>query len=180
MASLKPDRVSQKKLGRKRRVAGWTLLLLGLLVAGVWGSSCRWYVQRARKGWDATYTRGELFVIWTSEGDEHFGSIGWNSPSERGLRWKADFREYLGHDFAREARDCWVASYGTTGHARAWHIVLWPLPLLLWTPAALLLRSGILARRRANTGMCAKCGYSLAGLVADAKCPECGRQKTGE
>ena len=45
---------------------------------------------------------------------------------------------------------------------------LWPIPLLLWTPAALLLRSGILARRRAVKGMCAKCGYSLAGLASDA------------
>ena len=56
--------------------------------------------------------------------------------------------------------------------------VLWPIPLLLWTPAALLLRSGYRARRRAMTGRCSKCGYDLTGLGADAPCPECGKAKT--
>jgi hypothetical protein len=56
-----------------------------------------------------------------------------------------------------------------------WTMPLWPIPLLLCTPAALLLRSASLARRRANTGACTKCGYSLSGLAADTPCPECGK-----
>ncbi|MDP1662524.1 MAG: hypothetical protein Q8L55_11485 [Phycisphaerales bacterium] len=52
--------------------------------------------------------------------------------------------------------------------------------LLLWTPAALLLRSGILARRRAITGKCRSCGYDLAGLAGDSLCPECGKAKAEE
>jgi hypothetical protein len=51
----------------------------------------------------------------------------------------------------------------------------------VWIPAAamasitlLAWRLDALARRRARTTHCPKCGYDRAGIAAEAKCPECG------
>jgi hypothetical protein len=54
-------------------------------------------------------------------------------------------------------------------------VVLWPLPLVLGGGGTMLLRSGIIARRRAITGLCRACGYDRAGLAASSVCPECGK-----
>jgi hypothetical protein len=54
-------------------------------------------------------------------------------------------------------------------------IPLW-LPLLLTLiPTTIAWRLDARARRLAILGRCTQCSYDLAGLPADAPCPECGR-----
>ena len=156
-------KVKVKTAGRKRRITGWTLLLLGLLVAGVWVASGWWYAWLTVER-DVTSTQlGVRFGILSLDWD-----AGW-SETAVSLRSEADWGPVWDLQPIRSGRR------GVPLDAEFIEIALWPIPLLLWTPAALLLRSGILARRRAMTGECGKCGYDLARLGADAKCPECGK-----
>jgi hypothetical protein len=172
--------------GRKRRAAGWTLLALGLLVAGVWVTS-RWYlaahcgITRA-----VTITTGELSIVSVTDPyPSHERGWAWRNREAMlaPVRWRwsaAEIRtpklihfsgyvlaSYAEYDFGPAMLGTGIPRPPTATHAYL-TFTLWPVPLLLWTPAALFLRSGILARRRANAGMCSKCGYSLAGLAADA------------
>jgi hypothetical protein len=151
--------------GRKRRVAAWTLLLLGLLVAAVWVASGWWSIQWGRLEWRIRLREGVLENVH-QVGTE---SSGWRvRPVQPGIDW-------ILHD-QEDARWNWqlVSRRSDGTHYSNTSVIVWPIPLLLWTPAALLLGSGSLARRRATTGQCVKCGYSLVGLALGSPCPECG------
>jgi hypothetical protein len=102
--------------------------------------------------------------------DPDNAGIDWNAPGVAG----GD--EPLFYTTRKDVEiDVWVLRVTEDGFAIDASVALWPIPLLLCTPATLLLRSGIRARRRAITNTCTKCGYSLAGLADAAACPECGK-----
>ncbi|MFT3687028.1 MAG: hypothetical protein QM783_19255 [Phycisphaerales bacterium] len=184
------------KIGRKRRAAGWTLLVLGVLVAGVWVAS-RWLMFRAGFGsWAQTITtQGIVIARFEHAGPRDLFTfvIRELGPNDVQLRFVAAgvpaVQSYAFDKLESEKKtDGWLFTWtdqvilsrtvDTGPRRRDVHqliVCIWPLPLLLWAPAAPLLWSGILARRRALSGVCLKCGYSLAGLGEGVACPECGK-----
>jgi hypothetical protein len=158
-----------KKIGRKRRAAGWTLVALGVVVAGVWVWSGLGRVElpefvMQRSSLDFHAQHGAVSVTRAVPANPREGQSRATPPAAPWSEWSVEALPLGVHR----------TSYGITAYT-TYSAPLWPIPLLLWSSAAVLLRSGILARRRALSGACITCGYSLAGLEVGAPCPECGK-----
>jgi hypothetical protein len=71
-----------------------------------------------------------------------------------------------------------------------WHVYsleMWAIAFPIWLPLPLVLsatlgawRLDTLARRRARSGKCPKCGYDRRGLPPSSPCPECGSGPGGK
>jgi hypothetical protein len=178
----RPARCRGRGKGLKRRLAGWVLLTLGTAAAAAWAASAWYDVMGGHwpAGWG--FERGEILLYPTPGRPISEWMAGGclidSSGSGPSICWRVDMSRWAGWN----VHDYWL--YGTVdgGGDAAFSsidvrvIAAWPIPLLLLAPGALLLRSGIIARRRAARGACAKCGYSLAGLAEGSACPECGRK----
>jgi hypothetical protein len=181
---LEPDRLKLKRKGRKRRMMGWTLLTLGVLVAAVWVSSRWWWARWTGQSYRVEVGYGTI-ALRPNFPPGSMGPTCWN-----GGRVPPQYREWdtwLGWSFSRSPELSTNTTERRAGvfvlslsdyYGSGAMVTLWPIPLMLWPPAALLLRSGYVAHRRATAGACTKCGYSLAGLTSGVPCPECGRTAT--
>jgi hypothetical protein len=150
-----------KTPGRKRRVAGWTVLAFAILATSAWLIS----------GWWAFSYQGRKVLVGCSWGTFFLtyqparfagipaGALGWQGGPVRppGIQfWRLEYISNPTGDFAL-------------------HLPPWPVPLLLTAAAIPLLRSAGLVRRRAALNLCPRCGYDTRGLAPNALCPECGR-----
>lgn len=158
----------------------WLVTVAGGLAAGAFVLSGWWC---AGIGWPRGESAGSAHV-WMGRGrvelfDVPYGACGHLPPVgvvvmpvEDLLSHCGVLGNYIGEDgqapVPAAARWCWGARGAVRG-GRA--VPAWPavLGLVVW--------SGLLwgGRTRRGAGRCAACGYSLAGLSAEAKCPECGR-----
>jgi hypothetical protein len=156
--------------GSKRRAAGWTLLALGMLVAAAWLWTASNTFRRMNDHWLIGLRGGTMLVgcRWGDWGPSAMLEVSEGRILPPPIRLPAEWEWWWWGSRCFQLK----SGYGCVEVV----LPLWPIPLLLCTLAALLLRSGILACRRSNTGSCAHCGYSLAGLAADLPCPECGKE----
>lgn len=154
------------------------MVIFALTVATIWCASAWWWFRFETRAWDLEVGSGSI----TLHKARYARDGGFRIQQAPSARVGLDFRPGILSEWGVDV-NLWLLAHAnkTTewGRWETWQLSLWPLPLLLAVPGALLLRSSCLARRREIAGSCSRCGYSRAGLAPDAACPECGRGATG-
>lgn len=140
--------------------------------------------------WGATAAAAAITAAWIASAWRHFDyiaptghfvavsvgrvAVGWIDPAmgvTRGFRVSGGRNRWPSFDYTRF--DWRFTAWGDT--------MQWGVQVPGWVPAlasaigaAWLWRRDALATARERAGLCAACGYSLAGLPAGGPCPECG------
>ncbi len=152
---MKSDR--SKILTAARRF-GWSLLVGGVVVLGVWFASA-W--RGCAFGWTGkeaiVINRGWLDIEWARPGDPDYPIISFG-------RW-----EWFQTVSVGWRHDLFMVRPPQSGH-RVIGVPLW------WIGGAMLPVGLVLVSlgREDLAGACPKCRYNLAGLPVGAPCPECG------
>jgi hypothetical protein len=173
-----------KHIGRKRRLAGWTLLTLGAILVVVWATSAFTTPRIGSRTTKAAVHRGVLYAF-VSNRDYY-------APSLHGGRivlvsdgvWDDIEKDPPGLDLWRGAPTLSTRVVSVSRGA----LIPWcynsSIILPLWQVWSACAAVGILllwiarrAKMRCRQGHCSGCGYSLAGLDGPAHCPECGKPK---
>ncbi|MGH7131407.1 MAG: hypothetical protein ACREJO_05630 [Phycisphaerales bacterium] len=177
----RPATTAKKKPGRKRRWAGWFLLVLGVLITGVWGASAKWMVGFGSNNAVIGVTSG-IVGLNTFPSDPRLPKPerGWSFGRSSSWHWLLESSP----DWSRggdTSVNTWLFTWSSrerqTGSSVFLNVILWPIALVgLGSGAGLLQWDRYARRRRAMAGHCRKCGYDLAGLPrgTGAPCPECG------
>jgi hypothetical protein len=191
--------------GARRRVAGATLVVTGIVFTAVWAWS-GWWIGTVSAG-GSIYWLGAGTLIGRTDGHASVHAVHATATATEntdGWSWRivdkssstppAPFpglrlpplvfppaAPITGFPLPQQGANeynLYFLSYqhGTNGYRRG-AIALWPFAAVLFISGGWLYWAGRRARRRANRGMCVHCGYSFAGLAIDAPCPECGRSR---
>lgn len=157
-------------MGRRRKLLAITLLVMSVLLLAAMLVTLRWSIVARRGRWvffAGNQAFGYMYFPGSSRTDARIDILEM-SPELRKTRlwfpddtsvWNAGVMKYTS-----------LNGFGTV--MRRLDVLMWPWAvtggvssLVLWLGAA---------RWRRRAGLC-PCGYSRAGLHADAACPECGR-----
>ena len=162
---------AERRRKRLRRWA-WGMAVTTALSAIVWiGSVFTWLAYWSPASFDITFAAGSVTL----------NRYEYASPQRREQR-RRDLAEtmpqgwHTGTQYVDDRTLQWSPSFRTIslpGYRNTiWTAPLWPLVGVMGFVDAVLFR----ASRRCRPDLCPSCGYSLAGLSPDAKCPECGKE----